>query len=310
MVMLVASACTGMTTAGTSPTTSALPSRAVNALAISPYSTFGGVIAFGSLWLPGGSGPLYRIDIQSNRLTAIPIGDVTKVPSRLRAGARVPNAITAGFGSVWAARLDNQSLARIDPATNRVIGNIPLPAEPFQVCPGSSSIWVTSFDDSALMRIDPVTNKAVGTWRLGSLGGCAEADGVLWIASYGGRQLIEFDTASERVMATAPLPGSPAFVAAAGNYVWVEEKDPIQIQQIRPADLAIRSSIPGSADSGGPLLYGAQALWVGTLRIDPETAQYTNLTWLGTRWIAAVGPGWLWARDLSGQYLYRYALPD
>lgn len=309
MVLLVASACAGLSNGTTSPASSALPSGAVKALAVSPYSTSDGVIAFGSLWLPGGSGPLYRIDVQSNRLTTIPIGDVAKVPSRLREAPRVPSAVTAGFGSVWAARPDNQSLARIDPATNKVIGDIPLPAEPFQVCSGSSSIWVTSLDDAALIRIDPVTNRAVGTWALGSLAGCAEADGVLWLANSGVRQLIKFDIASDRVVATAQLPGSPVFVATASNYVWVEEKNPIQIQQIRPADLAIRASIPGTADSGGPLLYSAQALWAGTLRIDPETAKYSNLTWLGTQWIAAVGSGWLWARELGGQYLYRYAIP-
>lgn len=309
MVMLIASACTGLGDGSTSSIPSALPSGAVNAVAISPYSTSGGVIAFGSMWLPGGSGPLYRIDVQSNRLTTIPIGDVTKVPTRLRGGTRVPSAVAAGFGSVWAARTDNQTLDRIDPATNKVISEITLPAEPFQVCTGSNSIWVTSLDDAALIRIDPVTNRAVGTWPLGSLAGCAEADGVLWIANYGARELIKFDIASDRVVATVQLTGSPVSVATATNYVWVEEKAPIVVQQIRLADLAIGASIPGTGDAYGPLFYSGQVLWVGTQRIDPDTAKYSNLTWLGRQLIAAVGSGWLWARDPSVQYLYRYAIP-
>ncbi len=309
MVMLIASACTGLSNGSTSSIPSPLPSGAVNAVAISPYSTSGGVIAFGSLWLPGGSGPLYRIDIQSNRLTTIPIGDVTKVPSRLREGSRVPSAVTAGFGSVWAARTDNQTLDRIDPATNKVIGEIKLPAEPFQVCTGSSAIWVTSTDDTALIRIDPVTNRVVGAWPLGSLAGCVEADGVLWIANYGSRELIKFDTASDRVVATVQLTGSPVSVAATANYVWVEEKAPIVVQQIRRSDLAMGASITGTGDAYGPLFYSGRVLWVGTQRIDPDTANYSNLTWLGKRLIAAVGSGWLWARDPSVQYLYRYAIP-
>ncbi len=309
MFMLLANACTGLSVGSTSPAPSALPSGAVSAVAISPYSTSDGVIAFGSLWLPGGSGPLYRIDIRSNRLTTIPIGDVTKVPGRLREAPRVPSAVTAGFGSVWAARPDNQTLDRIDPATNKVIGEITLPAEPFQVCSGSSSIWVTSTDDAALIRIDPVTNRVVGAWPLGSLAGCAEADGVLWIANYGARELIKFDIASGRVVATVQLTGSPVSVATATNYVWVEEKAPILVQQIRLADLAIGASIPGTGDAYGPLFYSGQVLWAGTLRIDPDTAKYSNLTWLGRQLIAAVGSGWLWARDPSIQYLYRYPIP-
>ena len=309
VVMLVASACTGGSTGRSAPTSSALPSGAVSALAISPFATPGGVIAFGSMWLPGGSGPLYRIDIQSNHLTAIPIGDVTKVPSRLRAAARVPNAVTAGFGSVWAARLDNQSLVRIDPVTNKVIGDIPLPAEPYQVCEGSSSIWVTALDDAALIRIDPVTNSVAGTWRLGSLAGCAEANGSLWLAYYGGHQVIKFDIASGRVVATAELPGLPVHVAVTSNYVWVEEKNPVVVQQIGPADLAIRATVPGTGDAFGAIFYSGQALWVGTQRIDPDTARYSNLAWLGNQLIAAVGSGWLWAHDPSLQWLYRYAIP-
>lgn len=308
-LMLIANACTGLSNGSSSSTPSALPSGAVNALAISPYSTSDGVIAFGSLWLPGGSGPLYRIDIQSNRLTTIPIGDVTKVPSRLREGSRVPSAVTAGFGSVWAARPDNQSLDRIDPATNKVIVEIRLPAEPYQLCIGSSAIWVTALDDGALIRIDPMTNRPVGTWPLGSVGGCTEADGVLWLANYGGRELIKFDVASDKVMATVQLPGSPAYVAIASNYIWVEEKAPIVVQQIRLADLATVASIPGTGDAYGPLFYSGHVLWAGTLRIDPDTAKYSNLTWLGRQLIAAVGSGWLWARDPSEQYLYRYRIP-
>ena len=61
----------------------------------------------------------------------------------------VRNAIAGDSRAVWAA--DNQSpgLARIDPATNRVVQRIALDADPFAIALGYGSLYNRSWDPNA-----------------------------------------------------------------------------------------------------------------------------------------------------------------
>jgi peptide/nickel transport system substrate-binding protein len=55
-----------------------------------------------------------------------------------------PAEIVAGFGAVWVANLDDGTVSRIDPKTRRVVRTIPINVEPTGLTAGAGGIWYAS----------------------------------------------------------------------------------------------------------------------------------------------------------------------
>ena len=80
--------------------------------------------------------------------------------------------IVAGFGSVWLADSDSQTLLRMDPATRRVTARFPLGGS-MELTPGKGVMWVglTQNQTFHLLRIDPRTNRVVARLRTPDVAG-------------------------------------------------------------------------------------------------------------------------------------------
>src|SRR5262245_51675012 len=59
------------------------------------------------------------------------------------------------------------SLAAIDPDTNRVVAEIPVGARPATVVAGEGSLWVANLDDRTVARVDPAADRVVRTISVG-----------------------------------------------------------------------------------------------------------------------------------------------
>ena len=66
-----------------------------------------------------------------------------------------PGPVAAGSGSVWVGNLDGTSLTRVDPAARAVAGTIPLAATPTAVAVGREAVWVVNARLGTLFRVDP-----------------------------------------------------------------------------------------------------------------------------------------------------------
>jgi hypothetical protein len=106
-------------------------------------------------------------------------GEVTGQPIAIGKG---PRDIAFGGGAVWTANLDDNSVSRVDPGTNRAT-NIPVAGLfPFEVDFDDNALYVTG--PSQIRKIDPATNRVVGTVSDtgGDVASVAAGDGFLWIA--------------------------------------------------------------------------------------------------------------------------------
>jgi virginiamycin B lyase len=83
-----------------------------------------------------------RIDARTNR----PSGTVKDEPH--------PVGLALGFGSLWVAVLDLQTVDRVDPRTGRVIARLPIAGIPVQLGVGFGSVWVRD-DTGRVLRIRP-----------------------------------------------------------------------------------------------------------------------------------------------------------
>ena len=66
-----------------------------------------------------------------------------------------PGPVAGGEGSVWVGNLDGKSLTRVDPSTRTVAGTIPLPATPTAVTLGRGAVWVVNGRLGTLYKVDP-----------------------------------------------------------------------------------------------------------------------------------------------------------
>ena len=80
--------------------------------------------------------------------------DRARLPARRGRGRRA-----AGSGSRTSSATGS---SRIDPATNRVVGAIPVGRGAIGVTVGAGSVWVAGAIEHAVTRIDPATSRVVG----------------------------------------------------------------------------------------------------------------------------------------------------
>jgi DNA-binding SARP family transcriptional activator/DNA-binding beta-propeller fold protein YncE len=88
----------------------------------------------------------------------------------------IPTALTAAYGSVWAASSGFNSTRltvwRIDPQTLRVVQTISIGKEDsflatVDIAAGAGAIWATNYDAGNLVRIDPASGEVVARIHIG-----------------------------------------------------------------------------------------------------------------------------------------------
>ena len=135
----------------------------------------------GAVWAVTSSAGLLRIDPGTARLTAPNPGPVS--------------AIAAGADGVWAVCCQGRGprgrVARLDPASGRVIDTVGLPTRPLAVGAGPGAVWVRGAE-GWLWRVDPAYGRRAGALRLPTVPGGAELAGtvvvagaVLWVTDPG-----------------------------------------------------------------------------------------------------------------------------
>jgi YVTN family beta-propeller protein len=66
-----------------------------------------------------------------------------------------PSPVTVGGGAVWVGNLDDRTVSRIDPGTRAVVRNIPLGTSPTGLAAGAGAVWVANGLLGTVARLDP-----------------------------------------------------------------------------------------------------------------------------------------------------------
>jgi virginiamycin B lyase len=173
-------------------------------------------VGFGSIWTATcETAGVARIDPATSAITMIPLSDSITDPE---------SSIGAGENGVWVlAGVAAQTLVKIDPTTNTVVGRYPIPAGARGVRVGFGSVWVTNAIANTLSRVNPGDGSVAAVIAVGKQPKfLAVGEGGVWVLNGGEGTVSHIDPATDEVVATISIgPPVTGDVAVGEGTIWV-----------------------------------------------------------------------------------------
>jgi len=257
-----------------------------------------------------------------------PVTDTASAPTTEFADPEVETLATIPIGihvvggiitddAVWAVSED-EMMFRIDPATNQVVDEVPVPGIGYRFDIGHGAAWTTDFEASVVRRVDLDSGALIAEITTGvNPEGIDVTDDAVWVADHRGGTVTRIDPATNLVVATItvgpPGPAGPQPIAVDGDRVWTGVPNLNQVVGIDAATNEVVANVDVPAACGEmEVLDGA--VWVtscfeddivnivdaesGTLRGAIETGGFAgtplpidNLVWIPTVQLDEGHPG-------------------
>jgi YVTN family beta-propeller protein len=200
------------------------------------------------------------------------------------------------------------SVAVVDPETNRVVGLVAVGARPTVLVAGHGSLWVASADDGTVSRIDVETRQVVKTIGLGTpVVDLVATHDAVWAANGSDGTVSRIDPETNAVADTIDLRGpdelapAPAHAVAWGDgSVWVASGLEA-VLRIDPQTGEVSASIDTGEDPVS-LAFDGENVWASTtaeriFRLEPATNSVTGEAAIGFPVDVAAGPSHVWISD-------------
>jgi YVTN family beta-propeller protein len=235
----------------------------------------------------------------------------------LAGAATAAGLLLAGGGGGSGVGVVPNSVAVIDPGSNKVVRQISVGNTPTAVAVGDGAIWVLNSNEETLSRLDAtqmIVVKSIGTGA-GPID-LAVGAGAVWVAQTS-HTLVRIDPSSE-VAETSRIPASsgaavsqsgaalPSWVASDGAAVWATNNSTVSRIEPKPQ----LSVAPKSLGCCGAVAVGAGSVWVtddtGLLRLDARTGArqaHIDLPFASAGLVVAAGS--VWATDQSRSAVWR-----
>lgn len=218
-------------------------------------------VGYGGVWTATCDRPgLTRID---------PVRKIAKgfVPLQIPTTLDGEGSVGAGSGGVWVV-VDGPScfacrVARVNPATFRVVAKIPVREFSAGVRVGYGAVWVTNPHTNVIQKIDPRRNTVVATTKVGPGPRFLDvAEGAVWALNQGNGSVTRLDPATARVVATisAGVVGGGGDMTAGGGWAWARGTDQLLVR-IDPRTNTVAERY-GPPSGSGAAIVGFGAVWV------------------------------------------------
>jgi peptide/nickel transport system substrate-binding protein len=214
-------------------------------------------------------------------------------------------------------RVAPNSVAAIDPASDRVVGAVTVGARPGAIAYAAGSLWTANLDDQTISRIDPGSMRLLRT--IATLAGpptaiAGSADGP-WVVQANvnpetnaagsisvARIDPEFDSLGSVTRIDNVIGGGPAEIAARGNSIWVAPDTGLLTRLDAVSGAVIPPRIDPSANPSGIAITDDGAVWLtdseadDVVRVDP-TGLLTSIAVGNAPTAIAAGADAVWVVD-------------
>ena len=231
------------------------------------------------------------------------------VVARIETGSS-PGGATAAFGAVWVANDRSGTLARIDPATNRVTRRLRLRPGLFSVTHGFGAVWVVNYETGTLARVDPRSGR-VRSVRVGGVPfDVAAAFGRVWVTAWEAGRLVEVDPSTLRVVRRIAIGPRPTGLHVAGGGLWVGfGRSATAIARFEPKSRKVER-VPVGVRGPSWFVAGASGLWIqaaDNVLVHVEGGHVVDRLTFGRTLAqgALAADGTLWIPDKEQNVVYR-----
>lgn len=230
--------------------------------------------------------------------------------------AVVAIAFTAGSRSP-AATLRSNSVAVIDPATNKAIADVPIGGSLYALTVGGGAVWAANGDDGTIVQIDPETMQVVRTIGVPGIGDIAFGAGTVWARGDDGRRIVRIRPTVPNLRATIairqlgrgldPAEQSRRMAFGAGSLWAVDGLS--GIARIDPKTNSVVARLDLGGSSPKEITFSRGSLWVlgqKLVQIDARSTRIVGAADFGQRtWNLAAGEDALWVSDKKGNSVWR-----
>jgi YVTN family beta-propeller protein len=213
--------------------------------------------------------------------------------------------------AVWVSNKPRNSVARLDPAANRVGGTFTPGKQPCSgLAAGFGSLWVPNCGDQTIARVDLKTGAVSATIPTGianSEGSIVAGAESIWMLTDGKGTLARFDPATNRVVAEINLASGSFGLAFGEGAVWATSTEHDTVTRVDPnTNLVVETIAVGKRPRF--IATGAGAVWAlnqgdgSVSRIDPKTnkvAATIDVGVPGPGGDIAVGEGSVWVTSFE-----------
>jgi len=159
-----------------------------------------------------------------------------------------------------------RTLARVDPATNKVVAEIYVAPGSFAVAFGDNAVWVTSAEKNTLTRVNAQTHVIEATIPVGPKPRfLTVGEGGVWTLNQGDGSISRVDPKTNKVMATieAGVPGGGGEISAGEGSVWVTTFE-YPITRIDPSTNKVAQQFFG--EGGDAIRVALGYVWLTNIR--------------------------------------------
>jgi YVTN family beta-propeller protein len=245
-------------------------------------------------------------------LLALVVLLATPVPATRIATGRNPCGAAATASALWVANDGSGTLARVDPATNRVTLRLGIGRTACEVAAGFGAVWVTSYGTGSLVRVD-LRTKRVRRIHVGDTPfDVVAAAGRVWTTAWRDGTLVAIDPATSRVVRRIAVGPYPTGLLFGNGSLWVGfGRGATSVARVDPASGRLRR-VPVGVAAPSHFLAAAGAVWVvndgdAVVRVDPVTDAVLGTTHVGRTLVQpALSPdGTIWVPDKELDTIFR-----
>jgi class 3 adenylate cyclase/streptogramin lyase len=234
-----------------------------------------------------------------------------------------------------ARSVPRNSLAALDPTTNRLVASAPVGDTPGPIAVDSSEVWVGNLNDDTMTLMDPKSLEALKTVGLPiKPNALAVGAGAVWVAYNGCTpscleragasgtrvddvepvELAKFDLAKGRVLWRTKLGnGGPGAVdiALSGGSVWVSNEADWTVSRVDPETGEVQDTVTDKVDGPKGIAGLRDAVWVlsypnsWVARIDSRTGIVVATVPIEKPWALGAGGAGIWVAGRFGEIVWR-----
>jgi YVTN family beta-propeller protein len=224
-------------------------------------------------------------------------------------------AVRGGSNDGGIVPLPPNSLGIIDPASNEVVGQIPVGTDPGAVAVGEEAVWVANVEDQTVSKINPGTREVEKTIGLGfAPESVAAGHGAVWVADADGGNVAKIAPFTGGVEETIDVGagGKGSIPLALGrDAVWVANENDFVVRRIAPDTERTVATIkevqsPRAISAAGSDVWVIEYVDEVVSRIDTKANRLAERVPIGERpTTVAVGSGSLWVGEAQENTVWR-----